>query len=276
MAQQPNPTLTEAIEKRSMVRLPTEKLARCLRSPRCAESERLAFLSLSGSLNPVHTQHTRALEVARTALERRGWTVVAGFLAPASGKFLEGELGSEAWPLEKRTRLCEAASGDSEWIDVCSWGEFRSYRLCNAIRVHLKQECAALRGRNLTGVELMGSDAAIRILDENIADWDSADPSVRASWYRGRVVCCLIRPGVDSAREKEHIERHTARRAADLGVELIVVDPKSTELPLKEVSSTDIRELLAAGDVEHLRARDWLHPDVLAALEKEVSVAGQR
>ena len=252
-----------------MVRLPTEKLARRLRSLGCSGSDRLAFLSLSGSLNPVHTQHMRALEAARTALKRRGWTVVAGFLAPAGDEFLKGKLGSEAWPLEKRTRLCEAASGDSEWVDVCSWGEFRSYRLCRALREHLERECAALRGRSLTGVEVMGSDAAIRIFDANIADWDAADPRVRDSWYPGRVVCCLLRPGSDSAREMAHIEKHTARRVVDLGVELIVVDPESIHPTLEDVSSTEIRELLAAGDFELLRARGWLHPQVLAALEHE-------
>ena len=252
-----------------MVRLPTEKLARRLRSLSRSGSDRLAFLSLSGSLSPVHTQHMRALEAARNALERRGWSVVAAFLAPAGDEFLVGKLGSEAWPLEKRTRLCEAASSDSEWVDVCSWGEFRSYRLCRELREHLERECTALTGQRITGVEVMGSDTAVRIFDANIADWDAADPSVRDSWYTGRVVCCLLRPGSESAREIEHIEKHTAPRVVDLGVELIVVDPESVHPAVEDVSSTEIRELLAAGDFELLRARGWLHPHVLAALENE-------
>ena len=213
----------------------------------------------------------RALETARTVLKGRGWTVVVGFLAPAGDEFLKGKLEIEAWPLDKRTRLCEVASGESEWVDVCSWGEFRSYRLCTALREHLERECAALKGRSLTGIEVMGSDAAIRILDENIADWDAADPGVRDSWYRGRVVCCLLRPGPDSAGEMEHIEKHTARRAVDLGVELIVVDPESIRPTLEAVSSTEIRELLTMGDLECLRDRRWLHPEVLAALTNERS-----
>ena len=252
-----------------MVTLPTAKFARRFRSLRCAAGDRLAFLSLSGSLNPVHTQHMCALEAARDALKRGGWTVVAGFLAPTGDKFLNGKLGIEAWPLDKRTRLCEVAAGESDWVDVCSWGEFRSYRLCTALREHLERECAELSGRNLTGIEVMGSDAAIRILDENIADWDGADPGVRDSWYHGRVICCLLRPGSNRAGEMAHIRKHTARRAADLGVELIVVDPESMRPALEAVSSSEIRELLAAGDLERLRARRWLHPEVLAALASE-------
>jgi len=250
-----------------MIPLPTEKFARRFRSLRGAAGDRLAFLSLSGSLNPVHTQHMRALEAARNALKRGGWTVVAGFLAPAGDKFLEGKLGIEAWPLDKRTRLCEVASGESDWVDVCSWGEFRSYRLCTALREHLEHECAELNGRSLTGIEVMGSDAAIRILDKNIADWDGA--GVRDFWYQGRVVCCLLRPGPNSAGEMAHIQKHTARRATDLGIKLIVVDPESIRPALETVSSSAIRGLLATGDLEGLCARGWLHPEVLAALASE-------
>jgi nicotinic acid mononucleotide adenylyltransferase len=257
-------------EMQFMVTLPTEKFARRLHSLRWDAGNRLAFLSLSGSLSPVHTQHMRALEAARVALKRVGWTVVAGFLAPTPDEYLKGKLGIEAWGLEKRMRLCELACSESEWVDVCDWGEFRSYRLCAALREYLVRE-SSLKGRSLTGIELMGSDVAIRILDKNIADWDSADPAVRDSWYRGRVVCCLLRPGPNSAGEMEHIEKHTACRATDLGVELIVVEPESICPALQAVSSTEIRELLEAGDLEGLRNHGWLHPEVLAALAGEKS-----
>jgi nicotinic acid mononucleotide adenylyltransferase len=253
-----------------MVTLPTKKFVRCLHSLGWNAGDRLAFLSLSGALSPVHTQHMHALEAARLALKRAGWTVVAGFLAPTPDNYLKEKLGIAGWGFEKRVRLCELACGESEWVDVCGWGEYRSYRLCAALREYLVRECG-LRGRGLTGVEIMGSDAAIRILDKNIEDWDAADPAVRHTWYRGRVVCCLLRPGSNSAREREHIEKHTACRAIDLGVELVVVEPESISPSLQAVSSTEIRDLLEAGDVERLRNRGWLHPDVLAALANEKS-----
>jgi nicotinic acid mononucleotide adenylyltransferase len=252
-----------------MVTLPTEKFARRLRSlSSAAAHDNLAFLSLSGSLNPIHTQHMRALEAAKEVVKSRGWTVVAGFLAPAGDEFLKEKLGIEAWSLEKRTRLCEVASSESDWVDVCSWGEFRSYKLCTALREYLEQEFPELKGYNLTGIEVMGSDAAIRILDANIADWDDAD--VRDAWYQGRVVCCLPRPGPTSASDMAHILDYTARRSADLGVELIVVDPESISPPLETVSSSEIRELLAAGCSERLRARGWVHPEVLDVLDRPI------
>ena len=88
---------------------------------------------------------------------------------------------------------------------------------------------------------------AIRILDKNIADWDAARyPSAQKLWYTGRVICCLLRPGVHSTRELEHIKEHTARRAVDLGMEFIMIDPKAYHPTLEAVSSTEIRALLAA------------------------------
>lgn len=95
----------------------------------------------------------RALEAARTALERRGWTVVAGFLAPAGDEFLKGKLGVRPGPSRSehdcaKSRPATRSGSDSEWVDVCSWGEFRSYRLCSALREHLERECAVLRGRS--------------------------------------------------------------------------------------------------------------------------------
>jgi hypothetical protein len=252
------------------VTLPTEKFARQLQSLGFVGSERLAFLSFSGSLCPVHSQHMRALEAARIALMRRGWTVLAGFLAPSGDDFIKDKLGVRAWPLTTRTRLCQVAADESEWVSVCSWGEFRSYRLCSMLREHLMRECVALKGRILTGIEVMGSDTAIRILDRTIAEWDVADPAARDSWYRDRVICCIPRPSPDLTVEMSHIQKQTARRARDhLGVELIVIDSDSIFPPLEAVSSTEIRELLAAGDLETLRARGWLHPQVLAALVNE-------
>jgi hypothetical protein len=189
-------------------------------------------------------------------------------LAPVGDGFIKEKLGVEAWPLANRARLCEIASGESEWISVCSWGEFRSYRLCSTLREYLVRD-VALKGHGLTGIEVMGSDTAIGILDKNIADWDATDSKARDFWYPDRVVCCVPRPGSDSAAAMHHIEKHTARRVVDLGVEFILLDPHSFGPALEPVSSTEIRQLLAAGDFEGLRAQGWLHPQVLSALAHE-------
>jgi len=246
--------------------LSAEKLR--LRLSSVSQGDRLAVLVLSGSFNPVHAQHIRALEVARAALERAGWAVAGGFLAPSSDGHLMGKLNSEISSLERRIELCGLATEASDWLSVCPWGEFSSYKVCTRLREQLERECAGLlNGRSLTGIEVMGSDAAIRILDRVIDEWRALELDERQPWYQKRIICCLIRPGPESGVEIEHILKSTAPQAADIGVEIILIDSTREALPLEAVSSTAIRELVGRGDWELLTARRWLHPKVLSSLE---------
>jgi nicotinic acid mononucleotide adenylyltransferase len=248
--------------------LPTEKLRVRLSSILCTERDRLAVLAMSGSFNPVHTQHVRALEVARAALERVGWAVAGGFLAPTSDVYLTDKLNGQTSSLVWRIKMCGLATHESDWLSVCPWGEFSSYRACTRLREQLERECAGmLKGRSLTGIEVMGSDTAIRILDRVVEEWRATEVKGRQLWYQNRIVCCLIRPGPESTVEVEHILRITAPEAADTGVEIMLVDSTREALPLEAASSREIRALVGRGDWDMLKARQWLHPQVLSSLE---------
>jgi nicotinic acid mononucleotide adenylyltransferase len=225
-------------------------------------------LVMSGSFNPVHTQHIRALEVARAALERAGWAVCGGFLAPSSDGYLTGKLNMQISSLDRRIELCGLATQESDWLSVCPWGEFSSYRACARLREQLERECAGLlKGRSLIGIEIMGSDTAIRILDTVAEEWRATEVDERRPWYRNRIVCCLIRPGPESSLEMEHILKITAPLVADIGVEIMLVDTTLEALPLEAANSTEIRELIDRGDWDVLKALRWLHPQVLSSLQ---------
>lgn len=227
-----------------------------------------AVLVLSGALNPLHTQHVRVLDVARGECERLGWTVVGGFLAPSSEEYVDQKLGDAAWSLATRVRLCELATLDSDWISVWAAGELSGHRVCENLRKEiLEQHGAILEERSLAGVEVMGSDTAIRILDAIASEWKATTERVREPRYRDRLVCCVIRRGPRADEEASHIINHTAPSVAAAGVRIIAVDTASPERFVEPVSSADVRALIAAGDWQGLRARSWLNPRVLAALE---------
>jgi nicotinic acid mononucleotide adenylyltransferase len=248
-------------------RLPYEKVKLRLSALLRKDTDKLAFVTLSGSFNPVHIQHIRLLEAACAALQRSGWAVTAGFLSPSSDDYLKGKLSTGILSFERRKQLCVLATKTSEWLSVCPWGEFSSYRVCTRLREELERECAQiLRGRSLTGVEVMGSDAAIRILDTAFDKW-TTEIGGRKPWYRNRIVCCIIRPSPNINSDIEHIKRVTLPRAANLGVEVILVNTAREHLPLQAVSSTEIRELVARKDWDQLRILGWLPPQVLSALE---------
>jgi hypothetical protein len=160
---------------------------------------------------------------------------------------------------------------DSDWISVWPSGELSGRRVCVGIRQKLLDDHSApLTGRALAGVEVMGSDTAIRILDRIVAaERTRAIGDSGAPRYQERVVCCLVRPHRGAAEEAEHIRRVTIPRAADAGVRVILVDTTGWENPLQPVSSTEICELIARHDWKILEARGWLHPRVFRALEAQ-------
>jgi nicotinic acid mononucleotide adenylyltransferase len=245
-----------------------DKFKSLLSSLTCQATTKLAFLVFSGAFNPVHAQHIRAMQVARQEAERLGWTVVAGFLAPASDEYVRRKLGNEAWPLKTRVQLCELATRESDWISVCPWGEFSSSRVSVGLREQLQVEGSDfLSGRSLTGLEIMGSDTTLRIFDEILREWSKTESRRRKPWYQDRIIYCVIRPGLNTSEEKEHIRNVIAPEAAQVGIKIIIVDTTGTHTPLEPVSSRDIRKLVARRDWDELRALGWLQPQVLVAIE---------
>ena len=248
--------------------LPALKIRSRLRSLRGDRLDQLALIVMSGSFSPVHMQHIRAMEVVRLALERAGWTVVGGFLAPSSDSYLEEKLDRETSSFDRRIEWCRLATQESEWLAVCTLGEFSSYRACTRIRDQVERQCSEwLEGHSLAGLEVMGSDTTIRIIDKLIDEWASTNAGKRESWYSGRIVCCVIRPGSTSRTDMEHILTFTAPRATEMGITVMLIDADREGLPLEAVSSTEIRELLQKNDWHGLRARSWLDPEVLRSLE---------
>jgi nicotinic acid mononucleotide adenylyltransferase len=225
---------------------------------------KLVFLLLSGSFNPVHTQHVRTLLVTRKYLESLGWIVVGGFLAPSSDAYVQEKLGAEGLPLRLRIALCKLAIEEIDWMSVCVKGELSSKRACHEVRNELEHHCCdVLNGRRLTGVEIMGSDTLARVLSKILMESSSKAGRLRR---QGRVVCCLLRPGCESEAQREHIKGLLVPSAADVGVELMLLEPTLGNLPLEPVSSSAIRDLISQGDWEELRSKGWLQPSVLEAL----------
>lgn len=252
------------------VQLDTEKLSLQLGLPH-QQQDRLSFLVMSGSFNPVHTQHIRALENARAAVQTAGFVVAGGFLAPSSDGYTAKKVQTGSLSIAERTELCGLATKESDWLGVCSYGEFSSYRVCAQIGREIERRCAQrLAGRFLTGIEVLGSDALIRILDRVLAEWRATPLMQRRPRYRERIICCIVRPGSESESETDYISRTLMPQAAEIGIIIMLVDPRKYGLPLADVSSTKIRELIRSHSWDVLEAHQWLHPEVLSALRSRI------
>ncbi|HJX90359.1 MAG TPA: hypothetical protein VJ372_07680 [Pyrinomonadaceae bacterium] len=226
---------------------------------------RLAFLLLSGSFNPIHTSHLRTLLKTRKYVENLGWTVVGGFLAPSSDAYVQEKLGAEGLPLRWRIALCELAIEEFDWVSVCVKEELSSKWACDGIRSELEHCCCdVLDRRRLTGVEIMGSDTVVRIFSKILMENTAKGGR---STQQGRVICCVLRPGSESAAQSKYIEGVLVPAAADLGVELMLLKPTLCGPPLEPVSSSAVRELISKGDWEKLRSNGWLQRSVLKAIQ---------
>jgi nicotinic acid mononucleotide adenylyltransferase len=262
------------VNKRSYaaVQLATEKLSLQLRLPH-KEQDRLGVLVMSGSFNPVHTQHIRALESARTAMERAGFVVAGGFLAPSSDGYTDRKVQMGSLSVSERTELCGLATKDSDWLGVFSYGEFSTYRACAQICREIERQCAAhLEGRLITGIEVLGSDTLIRILARVIAEWHATPRLGRRPWYRERIICCVVRPGPESGLEIDYISRALMPQTPEIGITIMLVESRAYGHPLADVSSTKIRELIRSHSWDVLEAHQWLHPEVLSALRTRIQV----
>eukprot|EP00397_Hematodinium_sp_SG-2012_P056632 GEMP01070068.1.p1 GENE.GEMP01070068.1~~GEMP01070068.1.p1 ORF type:complete len:253 (+),score=72.78 GEMP01070068.1:79-837(+) len=85
---------------------------------------KLIVLISTGSFNPVHLQHVRMFEIAKSELEKRQQeqlSVVGGFLSPSHDDYVRGKLGDNALPATLRTDLLYRAVGESRWLDVETW-----------------------------------------------------------------------------------------------------------------------------------------------------------
>lgn len=230
------------------------------------QAERLAFLVLPGSFNPVHTQHLRALEIARHVMLDAGWYVIGGFLAPSDDQYVRSKIGSNAWPLSRRLELCRLATDDSPWVGVTPWAEFGSFRAARRLQDAIESGFRdGLRARRLEGVVVMGSDTALRILRSVLREWkvsthDSTTPSrEKAQW-----VCCLPRPGGNGTAEIQEITGTIEPHLDPLGIRIVVGSDCAS--PLLDVSSQAIRNAIERREWDKLRDHGWLDPRVLDRL----------
>ena len=246
-----------------------EMVRRRLHALGLRERAGIAFLSLTGSFDPVHVQHLRVLEVAKKHLESLGWAVVAGFLAPSSQAYVAQKNGAFAWSLEKRIRFCQIATQDAGWMGVCVQGEMISYQACQAIRRELEHHCGdLLKGHRLAGVEIMGTDTLFHIFCTPQKDDLSRFFASREPLPRGRMICYASRPGMQQSVHRRCFEE-LASYASAKGVALIPIVPQAPDPPFLPMNSSAIRPLIAKRDWQALRVQNWLPPAVLKVLERE-------
>jgi nicotinic acid mononucleotide adenylyltransferase len=224
-----------------------------------------AILVLPGSFNPIHRQHMRILEIARTYLRAEGWSVRSAFLSPSSDDYVKGK--GAALSLSFRIELCELAAEELPWVDVWTSGEPSSYRAAKEI----VQSLVNSNGDDFPAacpkaIEVMGSDTAERILRRVIKEWRLEGGS--EPWYVDRLICCVLRPGEDPAAWFSRLQNDFSEWLIRIGVRVLVANPIALGLDLRDVSSTLVRRLIDQGDWETLASNQYLDQRVFDVLHR--------
>lgn len=116
---------------------PLDAITRRLAS---APADKPLVVALStGGFYPVHRGHTAMMDIARSALEDRGWHVLGGYLSPGHDHYV-GSKAADAPDAERRLRLCEDATADSDWLMVDPWEALHTGRAVNFTEVVARLE----------------------------------------------------------------------------------------------------------------------------------------
>src|SRR5690242_12533206 len=120
---------------------PIEKLeANLKKAQESKEYKKLVVLISTGAYNPgaergltlsqggllflfvaVHKQHVEIFNTVKTALDKQGYNVIAGFLSPSHAEYVSGKLGKSFIPTKHRLAMCALSCADSSWINVDPW-----------------------------------------------------------------------------------------------------------------------------------------------------------
>mmetsp|Transcript_71680 Transcript_71680/g.155713 ORF Transcript_71680/g.155713 Transcript_71680/m.155713 type:complete len:434 (-) Transcript_71680:220-1521(-) len=226
------------------------------------KSQKVAFLVLPGSFNPVHAAHMSALSRAREALSTRtGIPVVAGFLGLSQDE-AETHTSTERGALSScdRGAMCSLACAASDWIDVCSLGSDTSPKALERMARQLSDQLSSTGNISweFEGWWVVGS--GVQLLTQ-----------LRRSYLPA---VCVAPRDEDSALMQAMLMRgcnqatSSSLRSRGFRTTAILVrgsHPKGT--------SSTIRSLVASNSWEELEKLEWLEKSVFENLRRGVESA---
>lgn len=202
-------------------------------SSQFARGKMQVVLVSTGSFNPPTFMHLRLFELARDALNSKGFHVVGGYMSPVNDAYQKKGL----IPAEHRISMCQLACKSSEFIMVDTWeakqSSFqRSLTVLSRIRSFFCDN-GLIPNAFLKVMLLCGSD-----LLESFGIPGAWIPEQVRSICRDYGVVCIRREGQDIEKIIEHDEILTEYKS-----NIEVVD----EIVPNRISSTLVRDCISQG-----------------------------
>jgi nicotinic acid mononucleotide adenylyltransferase len=129
---------------------------------RLIESDNPCVILSTGSFSPVHNGHVEMMVKAKECLEKNGWDVVGGYLAPDHDEYIHHKLGDEAIPFHYRMKAALDAISDEDWLTIDPWaGVFHTNAVnFTDIIVRLERYLERYLGKHIPVFFVFGGDNA--------------------------------------------------------------------------------------------------------------------
>lgn len=92
----------------------------CTHVPNINDSPNPVVLLTTGGFSPFHEGHIQMMKNAKSALEKIGHTVVAGYVSPSHDKYVLSK-AKDNYNIYKRMTIIEKMINDHEWLHVDGW-----------------------------------------------------------------------------------------------------------------------------------------------------------
>jgi len=86
-----------------------------------SSSEKSCVLLTTGSFCPIHYGHVDIMNRAKIELEKQGWHVSRGYIAPAHDEYIHRKCGERSINIDKRIQLIQSEIAESDWLVVDPW-----------------------------------------------------------------------------------------------------------------------------------------------------------
>jgi len=127
-----------------------------------ATSKNPAVLVLTGSMCPIHDGHLSMMSVAREALEKNGYDVIGGYIAPDHDEYINEKTKHQAINIHHRIKFINDQIKNIDWLAVDPWaGIFNNQSIIfTDIIYHLELYLEKYLERNVPVFFVCGGDNA--------------------------------------------------------------------------------------------------------------------
>ena len=152
------------------------------------------MIFMGGSFNPVHPGHLEAMNCAKRYAEKKGYDVVAGYLAVATDQWVMKKNRDQAIPAFHRIKMCQVAVNEKDstkWIKVGNEPSWSALKCAHSV----------IDPSSNIKIAIVSGEDKLRSFDRKKSDVLSIYVSRSSNMYGGMLAA--VKPGLSSTKIRD-------------------------------------------------------------------------